>query len=84
MLSPSHIVNIAHPNILNAYVKQDLTARKSGNQVLVLETNIDLGNDEDGEDKYLDLLSDLNEIQAKAQKEYGNISRVDIRAHTYH
>jgi len=84
MLSPSHILNIAHPNVLNAYIKQDLKSKVNGSQVLVLETDIDMKQGEDAEEKYLDLLADLQEIRLKAQNTYGNISRVDIRTDTFH
>ncbi len=51
MLSPSHILHIAHPNVTSAYIKQDLENNRNGKQVLVLETDIDMTHTEESEEK---------------------------------
>ncbi len=81
MLSPSHILHITHPCVTSAYIKQDLESNKAGQQVLVLETPVELGSPED---QYLDLLADLPEIKQCVEKQFGDISRVDIRSATFH
>ena len=85
MLAPSHILHISHPNVTSAYIKQDLEAHMNGKQVLVLETNINVSRaDETEEDKYFDLLAALKSIRNQAEKQFGDISRVDIRGATVH
>lgn len=84
MLAPSHIIHIAHPNVTSAYIKQDLENNLNGKQVLVLETDIDMAHVEEAEDKYFDLLADLKDIRSRAEKQFGDISRVDIRGTTCH
>ncbi len=81
MLAPSHVLHITHPHVTSAYIKQNLESDLNGDQVLVLETDIDMTQDETDEDKYFDLLVDLQDIQRHVEKQFGNISRVDIRAH---
>lgn len=83
MLSPAHIVHIAHPVVTSAYIKQDLNAETQGKQVLVLETEFDVEHT-DNEDKYFDLLVDLTDIKKQAEVQFGDISRVDIKGHTFH
>ena len=85
MTSPSQIIHLAHPSIVTAYIKQDVEADKTGKQILVLETDISSDvTSEIEEDKYFDLLVDLQDIRKKAEKQFGNISRVDIRGYTCH
>lgn len=84
MLSPSHILHVAHPYITTAYIKQDVQSDKRNSQILVLETDIDVQNSETEEDKYFELLSDLKDIKSYAEKQFGNITRVDIRSHAVH
>ena len=84
MLSPSHILHITHPNVTSAYIKQDLENDHNGRQVLVLETDIDMSHASEAEDKYFDLLVDLRDIQKKVERQFGDISRVDIRGSTFH
>lgn len=83
MLSPSQLIHISHPHVTSAYIKQDLAAQTSGKQVLVIETDIDVAKLEN-EDEYLDLLMDLKDIRSRAQKQFGDISRVDIKGATFH
>lgn len=84
MLLPSHILHITHPNVTSAYIKQDLENDHNGKQVLVLETDIDIYHSPDEEDKYFDLLADLKDIQRTVERQFGDISRVDIRGSTFH
>lgn len=83
MLSPSQLIHISHPHVTSAYIKQDLAAQTAGKQVLVIETDIDVAKAEN-EDEYLDLLMDLKDIRSRAQRQFGDISRVDIKGATFH
>ena len=83
MLSPSQLIHISHPHVTSAYIKQDLAAETAGKQVLVIETDIDVAKAEN-EDEYLDLLMDLKDIRSRAQKQFGYISRIDIKGATFH
>lgn len=78
MLAPSHILHISHPSVTSAYIKQDLESDMNGKQVLVLETGFDVEHPS-GEDQYFDLLIDLKDIKRFVEKQFGDISRVDIR-----
>jgi hypothetical protein len=81
MLAPSHLLHITHPHVTAAYIKQDVAALNDGKQVLVLETELSVDSPaSEDEDKYFDLLVDLNDIREQVEMQFGNISRVDIRS----
>ncbi len=79
----TQILNITHPSITSAYVKYDVESDMK-KHVLVLETDFDVADIASEEEKYFDLLVDLNGIRSEAEKQYGDISRVDIRGVTCH
>lgn len=71
---------IQHPYINNIYLERDDTVQKPQN-VLVIETDIDFRasafNARD--ERLMELLADLNELQMMAEKNMGEFTRVDIR-----
>ncbi len=84
---PQHVPGITHPLIRDIYLKKDFGPEDQrghhNEDVLVIETvRPDADDDYEMFDSYLiDLLGDLQELQAQAEKKIGRFDRIDIRTH---
>lgn len=81
------VSGISHPLVADMYLKKNTKAMNGSKDqdVLVIETrkNTSLNNETeyDSFDSYLiDLLLDLEELKAKAEKKIGTFDRIDIRS----
>lgn len=76
---PERITSVSHPLVSSIYLKKDYA--NDASDVLVIETNFShTDNENDQFDSYLtELLGDLRELKAEAEKKVGHFDRVDIR-----
>lgn len=74
---------VVHPLVRSMYLKKDISSYFQPENVLVIETNFDPqeGVDHDSDSYLMDLLIDLQDLKARAEKEIGAVTRVDIRRH---
>ncbi len=73
---------IKHPYINSIYLERDDLAAKP-EDILVIETEIDLSETEFNarDERLIELLTDLNELQMMAEQNIGSFDRVDIRSY---
>lgn len=84
MLSPisERITGITHPLIRDIYMKRGYGPRHHHEDVLVIETYSHKKDNDNHEsfDSYLaELLTDLHDLQVRAEKQVGHIDRIDIK-----
>lgn len=79
---PQKITGISHPLVQDMYLKPGFDEKHRERNTLIIETKLENANGHEDFDSYLiDLLTDLNDLQAKAKSEVGDFSHVDIRTH---
>lgn len=71
-----------HPLIAAMHLKKEYSPSKRAN-VVVIETAHDLDDMEyEARDEYMmNLLADLHDLRKQAERKFGKIDRIDIRAH---
>jgi hypothetical protein len=83
---PQLIKGVSHPLVADMYLKRDNSDQHTPEDVLVIHTTVTEDGMAESEfnsfDSYLiDLLTDLEDLKAHAEKQIGSFDRVDIRAH---
>ena len=81
MATQGSLFEIDNPHINRIYLEHEFGKAGQDNGVLVVETDIPLGELKSGKrnDELDDLLLDLNELQVSAEKKVGHLQRIDIR-----
>ncbi|MBI1301917.1 MAG: hypothetical protein GC137_09715 [Alphaproteobacteria bacterium] len=82
--TPKIVSGITHPLVADMYLKKDFGSKKQ--DVLIIETKRQSDElDHDSFDSYLiDLLTDLEDLKAQAEKKVGFFDRIDIRTNFKH
>lgn len=83
---PQLIKGVSHPLVADMYLKRDNSDQRRYEDVLVIHTTVAEEGMAESEfnsfDSYLiDLLTDLEDLKAHAEKQIGPFDRVDIRTH---
>ena len=79
------IKTIHHPAVSDIYLKREFDNDHKETDVLIIQAKLDKYDDNEqsehnAHDSYIiDILTDLNEISARAAAEVGHFDRVDIR-----
>lgn len=82
MTQQAKLNGIKHPYIKSLYLEKDSIAQKP-QDILVIETDIDLSETEFNakDERLVELLIDLNELQMLAEQKIGAFDRIDIRSY---
>jgi len=72
--TPKRPTGIIHPHIEDIYLKQNVSEHDLSDNILVIKT-------QNNNAAVMGLLADLKSIQEKAEKQLGQIDRVDLTVH---